>query len=173
MSKVLVVYFSRKGNNYVSGKIINLSEGNTAVVAQKIQKFINADLFEIKTVDPYPDCYDETTVVAQQEQNANARPKIVEPLPDISQYDTIILGYPNWWGTMPMAVMTFLENYDFTGKKVMSFCTHEGSGMGNSERDLKKLCKGAQFVKGLSVHGSSENSSDSNVERWLKDNSLL
>ena len=173
MSKILVAYFSRKGNNYVSGKVVNLPEGNTAVVARKIQKFTNADLFEIKTVDPYPDGYDETTVVAQQEQNTNARPKIVEPLPDVSQYDTIILGYPNWWGTMPMAVMTFLESCDLAGKKVTSFCTHEGSGMGSSERDLKKLCKGAEFFKGLPVHGSSVNVSDLNIERWLKDSGLL
>lgn len=172
MSKVLVAYFSRKGNNYVSGNIVNLAEGNTLVVAHKIQKLIGADLFEIKTVKQYPIDYDETTVVAQKEQNADERPEIVKPLPDISKYDTIIIGHPNWWGTMPMAVMTFLENYDWSGKKVLSFCTHEGSAMGSSESDLKKLCKGAEFSKGLPIKGSTASSSDSKIENWLKENSL-
>ena len=107
MSKVLVAYFSRKGNNYVSGNIVSLAEGNTSVVAHKIQKLIGADLFEIKTVKQYPIDYDEMTVVAQKEQNSDERPEIVEPLPNISEYDTVIIGHPNWWGTMPMAIMTF------------------------------------------------------------------
>ena len=173
--KILVAYFSRAGNNYVSGNIVNLSEGNTSVVAHKIQKFLgaNSDLFEIKTVKSYPADYDATTVEAQKEQNEDARPEIVKPLPDISKYETIIIGHPNWWGTMPMAVMTFLENYDWSGKKVLSFCTHEGSAMGSSESDLKKLCKGAEFSKGLPIKGSSANSSDSKVESWLKENGLL
>ncbi len=173
MSKVLVAYFSRKGNNYVSGNIVSLAEGNTSVVAHKIQKLIGADLFEIKTVKQYPIDYDEMTVVAQKEQNSDERPEIVEPLPNISEYDTVIIGHPNWWRTMPMAIMTFFENYDWSGKKVLSFCTHEGSGMGSSESDLKRACKGAEFSKGLPIKGSSANSSDSKVENWLKENGLL
>ena len=173
MSKVLIAYFSRKGNNYVSGNIVNLPQGNTEIVAQKIKKLIGADLFEIKTVKSYPNDYDETTVVAQKEQNSNARPEIVEPMPDISKYDTIIVGHPNWWGTMPMVVMTFLEKFDFSSKKVLSFCTHEGSGMGNSENDLQKLCKGATFSKGLPIKGSTASSSDAKIEGWLKENNLI
>lgn len=173
MSGVLVAYFSKKGNNYVSGKIVDLQEGNTSVVAHKIQEVISANLFEIKTVKPYLNDYDETTKVAQKEQSLNVRPKIVEPLPDISKYGTIIVGYPNWWGTMPMAVMTFLDNYDFTGKKIIPFCTHEGSEMGTSEQDLRKLYKGAEISKGLPIHGSTVNSSGLKVEEWLKKNNLL
>ncbi|MBQ7674039.1 MAG: flavodoxin [Alphaproteobacteria bacterium] len=173
MSKVLVAYFSRKGNNYVSGNIVNLPEGNTSVVAHKIQKLINADLFEIKTVKQYPIGYDETTVIAQKEQNTDDRPEIIKPLPDISKYETLIIGYPNWWGTMPMAVMTFLEHYNWSEKKILPFCTHEGSAMGSSESDLKKLCKSAEFSKGLPIKGSTANSSDSKIESWLKENGLL
>lgn len=173
MSKVLIAYFSRKGNNYVSGNIINLSEGNTSIVAHKIQKLIDADLFEIRTVKPYPVDYDETTVVAQKEQNSDERPEIIKPLPDISKYDTVIVGHPNWWGTMPMAVKTFLESYDWKGKKVLSFCTHEGSGMGGSENDLRRICTGAELSKGLPIKGSTANSSDSKVESWLEENRLL
>ena len=173
MSKVLVAYFSRKGNNYVSGNIVNLAEGNTSVVAHKIQKLIRADWFEIKTVKPYPTDYEETTVVAQKEQTSDERPEIVGPLPNISEYDTVIIGHPNWWGTMPMAVMTFLENYDWSGKKVLSFCTHEGSGMGSSESDLKRACEGAEFLQSLPIKGSSAGASDSQIENWLKKNGLL
>ena len=157
--KVLVAYFS--------------ASGTTAKVADRLSKAIGADLFEIKTVKQYPIDYDETTVVAQNEHDSDARPEIIEPLPNISGYDTIIIGHPNWWGTMPKAVMTFLENYDWSGKKVLSFCTHEGSGMGSSENDLKRACKGAEFSKGLPIEGSSANSSDSKVENWPKENGLL
>jgi len=173
MSKILIAYFSRSGNNYVSGNIVNLPEGNTSVVAHKIQRLVGAELFEIKPVKDYPADYDEATRVAQEESDANSRPEIVKPLPNILKYDKIILGYPCWWDTMPMAVMTFLENFDFSGKKVLPFCTHEGSGMGRSESDLRKLCKGAEFSKGLPIKGSTASSSDSKVKSWLKENGLL
>ena len=173
MSKILVVYFSRSGNNYVSGNIVNLTEGNTSVVAHKIQRLVGAELFEIKPVKGYVADYDEATRVAQKELETNVRPEIAKPFPNISKYDTIILGYPCWWDTMPMAVMTFLESFDFSGKKILPFCTHEGSGMGRSESDLKKLCKGAEFVRGLPIKGSTASSSDSKVESWLKENGLL
>lgn len=173
MSKVLVAYFSRKGNNYVSGKIVNLPEGNTSVVAHKIQGLLKSDLFEIKTKKTYPSDYDEMTIVAQKEKEADERPEIVGPFPDISTYDTIIIGHPNWWGTMPMVVMTFLEGIDFTGKKILSFCTHEGSGMGSSESDLRKLCKGASFSNGLPINGSRASESDALIEEWLEESGML
>ena len=105
--KSIVVYFSHKGENYVSGNIINLTKGNTEVIAEKIQKLTGADIFEIETVKNYPVIYRETTETAKQELNSNARPEL-KRIPDISGYETIYLGYPNWWNTMPMAVFTFL-----------------------------------------------------------------
>ena len=114
----------------------------------------------------YYACIDE----AQKELRANARPGIKGYVEDISKYDTIFVGYPNWWGTMPMCICTFLEHYDLTGKKIVPFCTNEGSGMGSSERDLKKICKGATVVSGLSIHGAEAAQSESKVSAWAKKN---
>ena len=108
MTKTLIVFFSRKGNNYVLGNIVNLPIGNTKVAASKIQSLLNCDIFEIETVNEYPLDYIECTTQAKVELKENSRPKIKGQLPDVSGYDTIILGYPNWWGTFPMAVWTFL-----------------------------------------------------------------
>jgi len=166
--KSLVTYFSRKGNNYVGGSIVNLPIGNTEVIANKIQKLTGSDLFEIKTVKSYPEDYTETTNVAQDEKRANARPELTEAVENMDSYDVIYLGYPNWWGTMPMAVFTFLESYDFSGKTIVPYCTHEGSGMGSSERDIKKLCPGAKVLSGLSIVGGSIHKADKDVTNWLK-----
>lgn len=167
-SKILIAYFSRRGNNYVNGRIMNLPIGNTEVIAKKIQELTGGDMFEIKTVKTYPEDYTETTEVAKEEKWQNARPELANKLDDISSYDVIFLGYPNWWGTMPMAVFTFLESYDFAGKTIVPFCTHEGSGMGSSERDIKKLCPNARVLPGLAIRGSNVNKADKDVADWLK-----
>jgi flavodoxin len=166
--KCLIAYYSRKGNNYVGGNIVNLSIGNTEVVAKKIMALIGGDLFGINTVTPYPISYDETTKVAKDELRKNARPELTEKVKNMVDYDVIYLGYPNWWGTFPMAVFTFLESYDFTGKTIVPFCTHEGSGLGSSERDIKKLCPNANVLSGLAIRGGSVASSDNVVQSWLK-----
>lgn len=172
--KILVVYFSRKGSNYVSGDIVSLPVGNTAVVAQMIQEKTGADIFEIQTVKAYPEDYHETTDVAREELRTNARPEIVGAVENIDRYDTIILGYPNWWGTMPMAVFTFLEKYDLSGKTILPLCTHEGSGMGRSVRDLKKILPNATVKKGLPIKGTRVYKKDAGlskeVEAWLNNN---
>jgi len=172
-SKSLIAYFSRKGNNYVGGNIVNLPIGNTEVIGKKIQELTGSDIFQIKTVNSYPDDYTETTNVAKEELSENARPKLTETVDDMDSYDVIYLGYPNWWGTMPMAVFTFLESYDFSGKTIIPYCTHEGSGMGSSERDIKKLCPNAKVLSGLAIRGGSVNKADQDVENWLKKLSLL
>jgi flavodoxin len=138
--KSLSVYYSRRGNNYVSGSIVNLPVGNTEVIVRKIQALTRSDLFQIQTVQPYPEDYTETTRVSKDELRQNARPELTETVAAMASYDVIYLGYPNWWGTMPMAVFTFLESYDFSGKTIVPYCTHEGSGMGSSEQDIKKAC---------------------------------
>ncbi len=172
-SKSLIAYFSRKGNNYVGGNIVNLPIGNTEVIAKKIQELTGSDIFQIKTVNSYPDDYTETTNVAKEELSENARPKLTETVDDMDSYDVIYLGYPNWWGTMPMAVFTFLESYDFSGKTIIPYCTHEGSGMGSSERDIKKLCPNAKVLSSLAIRGGSVNKADQDVANWLKKLSLL
>ena len=139
--KYLIAYFSRKGNNYVNGKIENLLIGNTEVIANMVQDIIGGDLFHIETVQSYPEDYSETIEVAKKELNNDSRPALSNSISDMDSYDVVFLGYPNWWGTIPMAVCTFLESYDFKGKTIIPFCTHEGSGLGNSVKDIKKLRK--------------------------------
>lgn len=166
----LIVYYSRKGQNYWNGSIKNLSKGNTEIVAEFIQKAVGGDLFEIETVKSYSDDYYACIDEAQKELREDARPELKSYLGDVSKYDTIFVGYPNWWGTMPMAVFAFLEHYDLTGKKIIPFCTNEGSGMGSSERDLKRICKGAEIAKGLSVHGAEAANAENQAAEWAKRN---
>lgn len=167
MSKELIVYFSRKGNNYVNGSIRNLAVGNTEIVAKMIQELTGADMFQIEPVIEYAADYNECTEEAQRDKRANARPEFKNAPQDISEYDTIYLGYPNYWGTMPMHVWTFLEKYDFTGKTIKPLCTHEGSGLGSSEKDIEKICPKATVLKGLAIYGSRVNTAKKDIEIWL------
>lgn len=161
MKKILIAYYSRRGENYVNGSIRELKLGNTEVVASKIKALLpDADLFQIDTVRKYSDSYMECIEEAKQELREGARPEMKEKLANIDQYDTIILGYPNWWGTMPMVCYTFLEAYDFTGKTIIPFCTNEGSGMGSSKRFIKKLCPQANVLNGTSIHGAEAQNAD-------------
>jgi flavodoxin len=171
--KCLIAYYSRKGNNYVSGSIVNLTVGNTEVIAKKIQNYMGGDLFQIDTVKPYPLDYTETTNVARDELRKNARPELTDTLKNMNDYEVIYLGYPNWWGTFPMAVSTFLESYDFSGKIIVPFCTHEGSGIGSSERNILKLCPNAKVIPGIAIQGSSVASSDNLVKNWLEKYKLV
>jgi flavodoxin len=152
--KCLIAYYSREGNNYVSGKIVNLPIGNTKVVANMIQEMTEGDVFRFDTVKSYPEDYTETTNVAKKELHDNARPELSRHVENMDSYNVIFLGYPNWYGTMPMPVFTFLEEYDFSDKTIIPFCTHEGSGLGRSEKDIAKLCPKSTLLKGLAIHGS-------------------
>lgn len=171
--KCLIAYYSRAGNNYVGGGIVNLPVGNTEVAANMIQKLTGGDLFKINTVKTYPADYTKTTEVAQQELRQNARPELTGRIDNMADYAIIVLGYPNWWGTMPMAVYTFLEAYDFSGKTILPFCTHEGSGMGHSESDIKKLCPKSTVLKGLSLKGGSVQSAENEIAAWLKKSGVI
>jgi len=165
--KYLIAYFSRQGQNYVSGRIVDLKIGNTEVVAQMIQKKTGGDLFPIETVAAYPDDYTETTDVAKNELRTKARPKLKRQVENMEVYDIIFLGYPNWWGTPPMAIFTFLESYDFSGKTIVPFCTHEGSGMGHSEKDIAKSCPKTTVLPGIAIQGSSVSSAEAEVSNWI------
>ena len=168
MSRNLIIYYSRKGQNYVNGSIRELSKGNTEIVAEFIQKAVGGDLFEIETVKEYSRDYMTCTEEAQEELRAKARPELKRCLDDISEYDNIFVCGPCWWGTFPMAVLTQLERLDFTGKKVFAVMTHEGSGLGGSERSLKQSCKGATVGRGLAVHGADAARSEATVAAWAK-----
>ncbi len=166
--KTLIAYFSRKGNNYVSGKIVNLSVGNTEIAAGMIQELTDGTLFEIESVNAYSEDYTTCTEEAQTELRENARPGLTARVADFEDYDVIYLGYPNWWGTMPMPVFTFLEQYDFSGKTIMPFCTNEGSGLGSSEADIKRLCPNAVVRKGLAIHGGSVGRAQAAIKKWVE-----
>lgn len=168
-SKCLIAYFSRSGNNYVGGRIVNLPVGNTEVVAVMIQKITAGDLFRIEAVNAYPEDYTETTEVAQQELRANARPKLTGHVEIMASYDVIFLGYPDWWGTMPMPVFTFLGEYDLSGKTIVPFCTHEGSGLGRSVADIKKICPRSTVMDGLAIRGSGVKQAQNEVSAWLRE----
>ena len=162
MAKNLIIYYSRKGQNYVNGSIRNLSKGNTEICAEFIQKAVGGDLFEIETgvnADGFID---------YEELRAKALPELKKYLDSIDGYDNIFVCGPCWWGTFPMGVFTQLEKLDFSGKKVMSLMTHEGSGLGSCERDLKKICTGAVFGKGLAVHGADAAKSEAAVAKWAE-----
>lgn len=165
-SKCLIAYYSRAGNNYVGGAIVNLPVGNTEVAAHIIQQLTDAALFKIETVKQYPADYYETTEVSKKELRQNFRPELSVHV-DISEYEVIYLGYPNWWGTMPLAVFSFLEEYDFSGKTIVPFCTHEGSGLGRSESDIRRLCPAATVSRGLAIVGGSVWSAEEPIRKWL------
>ena len=168
-SKFLIAYFSRAGNNYVNGTIVNLPVGNTEVVATMIQEATQGELFHIEAVHVYPEDYTEATEVAKQELRTNARPKLTRHLESLASYDVIFLGYPSWYGTMPMPVFTFLEEYDVSGKTIVPFCTHEGSGLGRSVADIRKICPQSTVLEGLAIRGSDVKNAQNEVTGWLQD----
>ena len=138
MAKTLIAFYSRSGENWVDGGVRFLKRGNNEVIVDKIKALLpEADVFRIDTVKKYSEDYMVCIEEAKQELRAKARPELTDTVKDMDQYDTIILGFPNWWGVPPMAVFTFLESYDFAGKKIVPFCSHEGSGLGGSIRQIK------------------------------------
>ena len=166
--KVLVVFFSRTGENYAVG---NIEKGNTHIIAEMIAKETGGKWFRIETVKPYPDEYKACVEVAKAEKENNARPEVKGDV-KVEDYDVIFLGYPNWWGDMPMAVYTFIEKHNWNGKTVVPFCTHEGSGLSGTERKLKDACKGATVSEGLAIKGTTAQNSQPQalkaVQTWLK-----
>lgn len=164
MGKILIAYYSRRGENYWNGSIRNLAKGNTEVVVEKLKALLpDADVCHIDTTYEYPKDYYECIDQAKQELREQARPELRNELDGIDGYDTIILGYPNWWGTMPMVVYTFLESFDFSGKTIIPFCTNEGSGMGSSERFIKREAPTATVLGGVSIHGAEAAHADAQV----------
>lgn len=167
MDRIITVYFSRKGQNYWAGQIKDLSKGNTERVAEYVRDAVGGDIFEVETVEGYPADYYACTDVAKRELNDDARPA-VKALPNLDAYDVVFVGYPNWWGTMPMAMFTVLEGFDLAGKRIAPFCTNEGSGMGSSELDLRRICPGATVEPGLSVAGHRAEGSRAEVVAWAR-----
>ncbi|MBR2780870.1 MAG: flavodoxin [Eubacteriaceae bacterium] len=173
MAKTLVAFFSRADENYFGGAMRYVKVGNTEIVCGIINELIDADLFKIEMKEPYSPVYMTCIEEAKKDLKEKARPELVTMPSSVDEYDTVILAYPNYWGTMPMAVFTFLEAYDFSEKTILPLCTNEGSGMGGSVRDIRRTCPGAAVKDGLSVTGSRAADSAPAVKKWLSANGLL
>ena len=168
MAKNLIMYYSRKGENYANGGVKTLAKGNTETCAEFIQKAVGGDLFQIDTVKEYAAdyyaCIDEAKIELQQK----ARPELKVYLDSIAEYDNIFICGPCWWGPFPMAIYSQVEKLDWNGKHVNILVTHEGSGLGSCEREMKKVCTGATFGKGLAIHGADAPRSEKAVADWAK-----
>ena len=173
MAKTLIAFFSRADENYFGGAMRYVKVGNTEIVVNDMKEMIPADTFKIEMKNPYSPVYMTCIDEAKKDLREKARPELIAMPESIDDYDTVILAYPNYWGTMPMAVFTFLENFDFSGKTILPLCTNEGSGMGGSERDIKKTCPGATVKSGLSITGSEAANAGSRVKKWLAANGLM
>lgn len=178
-SKTLIVYFTWAENTIVKNpNNINvdsiasasvLSPGNTAQIAQHIQNIGGGDIFSIIVTNPYPDNFKECLERVTDERNSNIRPKLKKYLENIDDYDVIFLGYPNWGYTSPMAVFTFLERYDFSGKIIIPFSVHGTGGLAESIDDIRKTVPEAKLLKPLSLTRSDMKNSKEYVEKWLNE----
>ena len=146
--------------------------GNTRGIAEEIQRQTGADLFEIQLVEPYSTDYNTVLEQAQQDQNEQARPEFSAHVENMGQYDTIILGYPNWWASIPMPVASFLEEYDFAGKTILPFCSHGGGGLGQSQTAIAKLVPDAVLAEGLAINYSGGAGMPDDVAAWLDANGI-
>ena len=163
----LIIYFSHTGENYVSGKIINIDKGNTEIVAEMIRDITGGDLFKVETIKEYPYGYKECCEVAKQELKSNARPELKKYLDDISNYEVIYICSPIWWNYIPNAMLSQLERLDFRGKIVKYVITHEGSGIGACNKNIETFCKGADIRQGLAIRGSNVKDARKTLENWI------
>ncbi|MBQ7478534.1 MAG: flavodoxin, partial [Selenomonadaceae bacterium] len=167
--KVLVAYFSRVDENYGVGYI---TKGNTRIIAEMIAEKTGADLFEIQKVGGYPAVYEECKSVASREKATNVRPQLTAQVENMADYDVVFLGYPIWYGDAPMPVYTFLESYDFSGKQIVPFCTHGGSGLSGTEQRLMLTCPNAKILPGFAISGETAQNhpeqAEPKVAEWLK-----
>ena len=167
-SKAIIIFFSRAGENYNVGTV---DVGNTEMIVNYLKQVTNITSFKINPETDYPTNYQEMVTLAQNEKSSNARPSIKDPLTDISNYDTILLGYPIWHGDLPNIVMTQLEMLDFEGKTIYPFNTHEGSGLGSSISDIKNSAPKADVKDGFALRGTDARKEDSHesIRNWLSD----
>lgn len=179
-SDILVAYFTYAENadlpedvDASAGASIQVWEGditgNTGAAAHMISETLGADLFSIQTVEKYPDNYDDTIDQGQEEQRRAVRPELASQAGDISRYTTVFLGYPNWWGDMPMAVYSFLDEYDLSGKTVIPFVTSGGSGFSGTVSEIERLEPEADVQEGIALSASGAVNARDEIEAWLSD----
>lgn len=161
-----IVFYSRAGENYFGGQYRWVTVGNTEKAAQMIAEAVGGELFKIQQKVPYAEDYETCIRQAKADQQIHARPEL-ETLPgSLEGYDEIYLGYPNYWGDLPMAVYSFLEAFDWMGKTIRPFCTHEGNGLSGTERKIALAAKGANVVSGLAILGSRVEQAGEEIKRW-------
>lgn len=165
----LIAFYSRAGENYFGGSYRRISVGNTEKAAEMLADLTGGELYRIEQAQPYSDNYQTCIAEAKADLQKKARPEILNLPDNLDRYDEIYLGYPNYWGTMPMAVYTFLEHYDFTGKIIHPFCTHEGSGLSHTVQDIQKAVPGTVVTKGLAIHGSNVDSAKVAISKWVQE----
>jgi flavodoxin len=153
-TKVLIIYYSRSGN--------------TREIANQIHERVGGDIIELQTVEPYPDEYDAVTKQAKQELNSGYKPALKTKVESVGSYDVIFVGSPNWWGTIAAPVKTFLSEYDLSGKTIVPFITHGGSGLGRSVTDISKLCPKSSVLDGLAVWGRDAKTAQNQVSEWVR-----
>jgi len=156
--KILVAYFSYSGN--------------TREIANQIHKNAGGDIFEIQSVKLYPDDYDAVVQQAKQELKSGHKPALKTKVENINPYDLVFIGYPNWCSTVPAPVRVFLSEYDFSGKTIIPFCTHEGSGLGRSTMDISKLCPKSTLLEGVAIRGRDVKTAQNKVSEWLQKNKI-
>jgi flavodoxin len=157
--RILVAYFSWSGN--------------TRKIATQIHEEVGGDLLEIVSVDKYPLDYDETVKQARRELDAGHMPRLLSEVESLESYEVIFIGYPNWWGTIPRPVASFLSKCDSSGKTIAPFCTHEGSRLGRSVEDIAKLCTRSTVLEGLAVRGGDVRSSQNRISEWLRRTGIM
>jgi len=166
--RCLVIYFSRAGENFMDGRIVNLEQGNAQALASFVQEATGADMFRVETVEEYPLDYTACTEVAKKELQKKVRPLLKQYLERLDDYSHVFVVGPCWWGTFPAPMFSQLERLDWKGKKVCILMSHEGSGLGNCVWDLKRICKGARFGKSLAIAGPQTAASRNQVQEWAK-----
>ncbi|WP_438497096.1 flavodoxin [Paenibacillus sp. IHBB 3054] len=177
--KILIAYFSRVGNtdfdsnvDAVTGASLNLQDsvlaGNTEIIADMIQQAIGGDLFLIATANKFPADYDTVVDLGQQQKEEDARPELSAHVDNIEDYDIVFIGFPNWWYDLPMAVYSFLEEYDFAGKTIIPFTTHEGSRFSNNDQTITRMLTGATVLDGLAIRGGDASDAQQEVNDWLQ-----
>ena len=173
--KVLVVYFTSPETDGVdtssgASRLVSNGKlyGNTEYVASLISEETGGDLFQIKTAHAYPGTHKELIDAAKKEVDSKARPKLATHIKNLADYDIVFIGFPNWWYDMPMALYSFFDEYDFTGKTLIPFCTHGGSRFSQAEKTIASLEKGAKMQKGLAISRNNVSDSGESVLKWLR-----
>lgn len=168
MKRRLIAYFSRADENYFKGELKTVEVGNTEIAAKKLQEITKADLLPLEMKVPYSKDYKECVEQAKKDLEENARPELIGMPENLNDYTIVYLGFPNYCGTVPMPVLTFLESFDFTGKKIRPFCTNEGSGLGRSESDIFRACPSAILDMGVAIDGSDVENCGELLEMWVR-----